>query len=424
MANLAHVLIVCAQCDGEDVGESWCGFEWVSRIAQRFDVTILTQRFPGHRPPSEQLPGVRVIEWDATPFLSRYPRFNSAVKPWYPMFYARARRWIKKSLADGGKFDLVHHLTPMAMRYPSPAAGLGLPYVIGPVAGSVETPAGFLGELRTQPSFMRLREIDSLRLRHDPLMRRTYESADVVICAAPYAANRLAGLNLKRVEIESEVGIENVVPAVRDKPQVPGRLRMLHVGRIVRTKGLRDAIRAMADVRDLPQVTLDVAGAGEDLEACRAEAESLGLSSRITFHGRLPRDEVEALYQTADVFLFPSFREATGIVLFEAMRYGIPVIAANNGGPGHIVDDTCGFRITPDDPRQYTEDIAAAIRMLAVNPPLLRRMGERARSRSLDMGLWDNKIDRLAEIYADVAARAVKPVVAEQQGHDLCSDAA
>lgn len=410
MSVTKKILIVCAQCDGEDVGESWCGFEWVSRLSKTFDVTVLTQRFPGHRPPSEQLPGVRIIEWDATPYLARYPRFNSAVKPWYPLFYARARRWIKKSLAEGARYDLLHHLTPMAMRYPSPCAGLDVPYVIGPVAGSVETPPGFLGELDTQPGFMKLRGIDGFRLRYDPLMRRTYESADTVICSAPYAAAKLAGLGLRRIEIETEVGIESVPAIPRDDQAAPGRLRMVYVGRIVRTKGLRDAIRALGELGDLPGVTLDVAGSGEDLEYCRLEAARLGVASRVTFLGRLARAEVEALYQSADLFLFPSFREATGIVLFEAMRHGLPVVTADNGGPGHIVNETCGIRVTPANPQQFACDLAAAIRRLAADPALRRKMGECARTRSLELSLWSNKIERLSGIYDAVAAKAARPV--------------
>lgn len=410
MSRARHVLIVCAQCDGDDVGESWCGYEWVSRIARLVDVTVLTQRFPRGRPPSTQLPGVRVIEWPAAPFLDRFPRFNSALKPWYPLFHWRARRWIRSAMERGERFDLLHHLTPMAMRYPSPCSGLGVPYVVGPVAGSVETPAGFVRELETEPRYMRLRALDRWRLRFDPMMRRTYKDADTVICSAPYAARMLAPLGLTRVEIETEVGIASVGEKRSPRETVAGRLRLLHVGRIVRTKGLRDTIRALAQLGDLPGVTLDVAGEGEDLVACRAEAARLGVADRVRFLGRLPRGEVEALYSTADVFVFPSFREATGIVLFEAMRHGLPVITADTGGPGHIVDDACGVRVTPGEPGQFARDLAAAIRLLASNPSLRLGMGQRAEERCRELALWDHKIERLLEVYDDCVGRSMRRV--------------
>ena len=79
------------------------------------------------------------------------------------------------------------------MRYPSPAAGLGLPLVIGPVGGSLESPPGFTGEEGATPWWQRLRQLDAWRIRHDRLLRRTYESADCVIGIADYVAEFLSG---------------------------------------------------------------------------------------------------------------------------------------------------------------------------------------------------------------------------------------
>ena len=56
------------------------------------------------------------------------------------------------------------------------------------------------------------------------------------------------------------------------------------MGRIVRTKGLRDVIRALDSLRDL-DVVLDVLGDGNDREACEELAAQLGLTDRVRFHG-------------------------------------------------------------------------------------------------------------------------------------------
>jgi glycosyltransferase involved in cell wall biosynthesis len=151
-------------------------------------------------------------------------------------------------------------------------------------------------------------------------------------------------------------------------------------------------------------VSLDVAGAGEDMTACQEQARRLGVASRVNFLGRLPRAQIDALYRNADVFLFPSFREATGNVMFEAMSYGLPVITAACGGPGHIVTDACGFRIEPETPQSYAEGIAAAIRRLAGDPGLRRSMSLAARERIGELGLWDNKIARLMSLYDEILA--------------------
>jgi glycosyltransferase involved in cell wall biosynthesis len=407
-----RILLVCAQCDGDDTGESWCGYKWASELSKHYDVTLLTVLFPGDRPPSLQVPQAHVIEWKAFPFISRMPRFNRAIKPWYPNFYRLARKWLKEN-ATAGKFDLVHHLTPMAMRYPSPCAGLGLRYVMGPVAGTLSTPKAFIDELDTQPTFMKLRGIDDFRLRYDPMLRKTYEDAQAVICTAPYAAERLSAFKLKRVVIETEVVIESAPVFIQRAAKQTGKLNLLFVGRVVRTKGLRDAIRALALLEDLPDITLTVAGAGEDMDACKAECASLGLVERVNFLGLKTRSEIDALYQHADVFLFPSFREATGIVLFEAMGAGLPVITADYGGPTNIITTETGILVPVKTPKQFVVDISIAIRSLASNPILRSRMSAAAVKRCAELGLWENKMARIATLYHDLAniSPDVKPLL-------------
>jgi hypothetical protein len=67
----------------------------------------------------------------------RLERVTAMLKPGYPIFAARARRWIGEELRAGRRFDIIHQLTPLALRYASPAQGFGIPYVLGPHAGSL-----------------------------------------------------------------------------------------------------------------------------------------------------------------------------------------------------------------------------------------------------------------------------------------------
>ena len=51
-----RVLLITSACDGEDVGEAWVGYQWVSRLASRHDVTLLTMHLRDRTPPSQQFP--------------------------------------------------------------------------------------------------------------------------------------------------------------------------------------------------------------------------------------------------------------------------------------------------------------------------------------------------------------------------------
>jgi glycosyltransferase involved in cell wall biosynthesis len=321
------------------------------------------------------------------------------LKPGYIRFYVGARRWIRDALERGERFDVAHQLLPVAMRYPSPAVGAGLPYMIGPVGGSLSDPPGF--EDDTAPWYTRLRGLDKARMQRDPLMRRTYEQATCVIGIAPYVLETLAGLHLRRFEVMSETGLTELPPPA--PPRVPGDVvRLLYVGRVVRTKGLRDAIRAVSQLNAAKPVVLDVLGEGPDRATCEALVAELNLGQAVRFHGWQPRERVQDFYRAADVFVFPSYREPGGNVIFESMGYGLPLVISDRGGPASFVTDACAFRIAPESPDQYARALAEALTRLVDDPDLRARMGEAARRHVAETGVWDRKVEQLEALYDDV----------------------
>ena len=184
----------------------------------------------------------------------------------------------------------------------------------------------------------------------------------------------------------SETAVHGVHPPV-DRSQREGTTRLLHVGRTVRTKGLRDVIRSLAELRDL-DIHLDVVGDGNDREACEELAAALDVEGMVTFHGRLPRAEVDAFYERADIFVFPSYREPGGNVSLEAMSFGLPVVVCRRGGPGASVDDSCAIRLDADSPDQLASDCANAVRRLVTDRELRLRMGAAGREHVARHHLW------------------------------------
>ncbi|UOE42749.1 glycosyltransferase family 4 protein [Agromyces larvae] len=399
--RVRKILLIAPACDGEDISEAWNAFQWARLLSERFELTVIASYKKGHTPLSKQLSNARVIEWSEPPFVSRFERLNSLMQPGYAPFYFRARRWIRRQLASGEQFDLAHQVVPVAMRYPSPAAGLGIPFVIGPVGGSLLSPPAFVCEEGATPWYQRLRGIDRFRLKHDRSLRATYESADCVVGIAPYVRDVLSDSPIRRFESMSEVALHEVQPPI-DRARRAGPVRLLHVGRTIRTKGLRDVIRALAELRDLSLV-LDVLGDGNDRAACEALVHELGLGDRVTFHGMVARAAVDEFYREADIFVFPSYREPGGGVVLEALSHGLPLILADRGGPAAFVDDASAIRVPAVTPEQLARDCAAAIRSLVEDPALRIRMGEAARSHAASHHLWRHRLDQMGRYYEQVA---------------------
>ncbi|MEM9969472.1 MAG: glycosyltransferase family 4 protein [Pseudomonadota bacterium] len=396
-----RVLVVAPHLDGAGLGEVYSIFKWLEALAERTDLTVVTLKRDDRL--KAQLPGANVIVFHEPQLLFRMQRFNAVAKPWQPIFFARLRRWLRSKLAAGERWDIVHQILPQAMRYAVPLAGLGVPYVVGPLGGSLETPEAFKTEVEKGGLLARLRALDHWRLRHDRSLRRGYENADLVLGVAPYIQDTLAaaGIRLKRFEAVLERAHEGTFPEVT-RTSGAGEAHLLHVGRAIRTKGLRDVIRALARLTDLPDVRLTSAGDGPDLAACKAEARALGVADRVTFLGRVPREQVDALYAAADVFCFPSFREPMGGVFFEAMEWGLPVITAARGGPDFILDDASALKLPVDTPPRFAAAIEGAIRDLANDPEKRRAMGAAAAERLRSFGGWPDKAAGLERLYREV----------------------
>ncbi len=113
---------------------------------------------------------------------------------------------------------------------------------------------------------------------------------------------------------------------------------------------------------------------------------------------------VDDFYAAADVFVFPSYREAGGIVVVEAISHGLPAIVCATGGPATSVDDTSGIRIAALDPAQYAQGLARAMLTLAQDPALRLRLGRGARERAASVSLWPRRIEAMEALYDDAAA--------------------
>jgi glycosyltransferase involved in cell wall biosynthesis/predicted metal-dependent phosphoesterase TrpH len=179
-------------------------------------------------------------------------------------------------------------------------------------------------------------------------------------------------------------------PALRDRGAYPGEISVLYAGRLSREKGaelLADAF-LRAHERD-PRLHLLLAGGGPEQEWL---AERLGATA--TFLGWLHGDALPRAYASADMFLFPSITDTYGQVVVEAQASGLPVIAANVGGPVDLIADGVSGLLRDPDP----DTLAGAINQLA-NEPLQRRRLAVGGVAAAGERSWDAALEQLAAGY-------------------------
>ena len=128
-----------------------------------------------------------------------------------------------------------------------------------------------------------------------------------------------------------------------------------------------------AVLRAVPDAYLLVVGEGSRRDALERLAQELRVAHRVVFTGR--RDDVPAVTAALDVAVLPSYREAQGLTILEAMALSRPVVASHVGGIPEVVEDgVTGLLVPPHDP----DALAAALIRLLVDHPyadMLARAG-------------------------------------------------
>lgn len=125
----------------------------------------------------------------------------------------------------------------------------------------------------------------------------------------------------------------------------------LFVGYEFERKGIDVAIDALVHAPTV--LLLAVGGYGRVIQNAQRHAEARGVADRVHFTG--PRQDLDALYAAADMFVFPSSYESYGLVLLEALASGLPVVCTPVGiAPELIVDGENGY-LTPPDPIEIGE---------------------------------------------------------------------
>lgn len=213
------------------------------------------------------------------------------------------------------------------------------------------------------------------------MLGRKIEAADLVICVSWFG--RAQGMRLVDPrEWEKMHVVRCGLPFDRiplKSPAATEKKTIICVGRLSPEKGQAGLLRAFAKVRSLhPRLELRLVGDGPERGALQALASELGLSSAVTFAGRLPEEEVLAEIAHSDLLVLPSFMEGLPIVLMEAMAVGVPVIASRVAGIPELVEDgATGLLFTPSN----WDELASAIDRLIGDETLQARLVERAKAK-------------------------------------------
>lgn len=186
----------------------------------------------------------------------------------------------------------------------------------------------------------------------------------------------------------------------------PGRLRILHAGRLVPKKGVPDLIRVFERVVHLyPETELHIIGDGQDMEMCKKIAEAQSLKKAVHFYGEQPISFVKKIMAQADIFVLNSRRDQDGDMeglpnaILEAMSFKTAVIATNHAGIPMAIKHMENGILVPEKNNQALYD--ALITLIAAKD-LRIVLGEKARNTILQSFTETQMEARLTRLFCNV----------------------
>ena len=166
----------------------------------------------------------------------------------------------------------------------------------------------------------------------------------------------------KSVVIHNAIERERIIP---DRNHESSFLSVLFVGRLERGKGIYDLLKVAKQV-EKEDIHFFVAGRGDPFLESNAYPN-------VTFCGNVPNEELYSLYDRSDILIVPSYAEAFGIVILEAMARGLTILASDLPCIREFLQERRNAYFFPVGD---TEAMISRIRYLHQNRQELNRMGK------------------------------------------------
>lgn len=384
--------------------EDGMGWNFVCQIA-RFNKVIAITRENNQQHiekymkenPSDVYSNITFLYFDLPYWMRFWKKGGRGAMLYYWMWQKGIVGFIKKQSV---KFDIVHNVNFHNDWTPSYLWKLNKPFVWGPVGHHPLIPKQYF-KLYKKSYFIKDRLTWAIKLffwNASLALNRTSHKASFVVCMNKSVADHLP----------LKPGKNSVVPSVATEDfgceldRKKEKFTLISAGRLVPLKGFDLTILAFSKflkaIENKENFSLKIVGSGPELTLYKKLCKQENIEQYVTFIEWIDRKDLLEMYKDASVFLFPS-HEGAGMVVAEALSFGLPVVCLDNCGPGEFITDKCGITVEMNDHKTTINDLASAIATLYSDKELHHKMSKEARKRFENYFHWDRRGEQLNEIY-------------------------
>lgn len=229
----------------------------------------------------------------------------------------------------------------------------------------------------------------------NPNKESALQFTDYIFTLSSFATHSLVSRQFDRNRIfEINLGVNHQVFRLKEEYPKDGPVNFLFVGTVMRRKGISLLLKVWKEL-NLSNATLSIVGPLSDGKDLLQEYEHL-----VSYHPFLHHEELSKQYQTADVFLFPSYLDSWAQTVIEAMACGTPVIITENTGAKDAVQQGGGFIIPVNDAEALKEKIL----FFYHNRNEIERLGREAH-RVAQQYTWENYQQQILKALQEIAHR-------------------
>lgn len=238
--------------------------------------------------------------------------------------------------------------------------------------------------------------------------RRNLETAALLFATAEQEAESIRRLGLRQpiAVIPNGVRLPVLQPnRALDERVQPGPRTALFLSRIHPKKGLLNLVEAWGRVRPANwRLCLAGPDEGGHLAVVMRRIRELGLETAVEYVGEVEGDMKTALFANAELFVLPTFSENFGVVVAEALAYGVPVITTHGTPWQGLATRGCGWWIEPT-----VEALVETLReVLALDAVTLQQMGMKGHAYAREFD-WTSIAQQTVEVYRWVLGQGDKP---------------
>lgn len=390
--------------------EDGTGWNFVLQIARYNKVIAITRE--NNRPaiesfmlefPNDLYQNIEFMYFDTPKWMRFWKRGGQGAMLYYLLWQFLLPQFVRKNKLE---FDLVHNLNFHNDWTPSFLWKLEKPMIWGPVGHHPRIPSAYLSNNFVERIKDRMKWfVKNYFWKYDPLLKKTISKSDKILVMHSQVEGVIDFSSEKKVGL-SQVAATDVE---YNRSQLKDDFIVISVGRFVTLKGFEIALEAFAQFYETlneeqkARVKFKMIGKGPDEVKLKTLINKYELNDSVEILNWMSKTDLDKEYRKASVFLFPS-HEGAGMVVAEALSYGLPVLCFDNCGPGELAGEA-SLKVSYSAPERTVTAFSEYLKILNDCKYYRQRLAKKARARFESHFRWDRKGEVLKEVYSQVLNR-------------------